>query len=52
MAVETGAAQVLAGREPPAGEVERLRECLRDADQSAPADYRRLDTRFHLTSAS
>jgi DNA-binding FadR family transcriptional regulator len=49
MAVETGAAQVLAGRRLREDQVERLRQCLRDADTAAPGDYRRLDTRFHLT---
>ena len=49
MAVETGAAQVLAGRTLPGEQVDRLRDCLRDTDRSAPDDYRRLDTRFHLT---
>ncbi len=49
MAVETGAAQVLAGRELAGDEIARLRDCLHDADRSAPGDYRRVDTRFHLT---
>jgi DNA-binding FadR family transcriptional regulator len=49
MAVETGAAQALAGRRLPEEQVERLRQCLHDADTAAPGDYRRLDTRFHLT---
>ena len=49
MAVETGAAQALAARRLTEDEIARLRRCLRDADTAAPAEYRRLDTRFHLT---
>ncbi|MEV0400757.1 FCD domain-containing protein [Actinoallomurus sp. NPDC050550] len=51
MAVETGAGQLLAGRRLRDEQVDRLRSCLRDADTAAPEDYRRLDTRFHLTIA-
>ncbi len=49
MAVETGAAQALAARRLTEDEVGRLRHSLRAADLAEPADYRRLDTRFHLT---
>ncbi|GLY77389.1 FadR/GntR family transcriptional regulator [Actinoallomurus iriomotensis] len=49
MAVETGAAQALAARRLGDEQVARLRQCLRETDTAAPADYRRLDTRFHLT---
>jgi DNA-binding FadR family transcriptional regulator len=49
MAVETGAAQALASRRLTGEQVERLRQCLHEADTAAPGDYRRLDTRFHLT---
>lgn len=49
MAVETGAAHVLAERHLEEEQIDRLRRCLRDADTAEPADYRRLDTRFHLT---
>jgi DNA-binding FadR family transcriptional regulator len=49
MAVETGAAQTLAVRPLTDQEVERLTSCLREADVAAPGEYRRLDTRFHLT---
>lgn len=51
MAVETGAAHALAERRPTDAQIERLRRCLRDADTAAPADYRLLDTRFHLAIA-
>jgi DNA-binding FadR family transcriptional regulator len=49
MAVEAGAAQALAAQRLTDEQVGRLRACLRDTDAAAPADYRRLDTRFHLT---
>ncbi len=49
MAIETGAAQVLAGHALAGDQIERLRGCLYDTDRSGPGDYRRLDTRFHLT---
>jgi DNA-binding GntR family transcriptional regulator len=49
MAVETGAAQALAVRRLTEDEVDRLRHALRAADLAEPGDYRRLDTRFHLT---
>jgi DNA-binding FadR family transcriptional regulator len=49
MAVETGAAQALASRRLTEDEVARLRHRLREADAAAPGDYRRFDTRFHLT---
>lgn len=49
MAVETGAAQALAARPLGDEQVARLRQCLRETDAAAPGDYRRLDTRFHLT---
>jgi len=51
MAVETGAAQALAGQRLREEQIERLRQCLREADTAAPGDPRRLDTRFHLTIA-
>ena len=51
MAIETGAAQVLAARRLSEEQIARLRLCLREADTAAPEDYRRLDTRFHLTIA-
>jgi DNA-binding FadR family transcriptional regulator len=50
-AVETGAAQAAAVRRLSAGQAELLKSRLADADRAAPQDYRRLDTRFHLTIA-
>ncbi len=49
MAVETGAAEAVAGSELPADQAERLKTCLLETDQAGLEDYRRLDTRFHLT---
>ncbi len=51
MAVECGAAQVLASME--LGEVRRatLERRLDDVNDAAPADYRRIDTAFHLSIA-
>ena len=60
MAVETGAAQILAQRGGPDGDArgaaaERVRGVLRarlDAvNQACPGDYRRMDTLFHLSLA-
>ena len=57
MAVETGAAQILAqGSGPAAAErAERVREVLRArlaaVNQAGPGDYRRMDTLFHLSLA-
>jgi DNA-binding FadR family transcriptional regulator len=60
MAVETGAAQILAQRGGPDGDArgaaaERVREVLRArlaaVNQACPEDYRRMDTLFHLSLA-
>jgi DNA-binding FadR family transcriptional regulator len=51
MAVECGAAQVLAGTELTAGQRDTLRRRLDDLDRASLADYRRLDTAFHLSIA-
>lgn len=51
MAVECGAAQVLAGTELTAGRRDTLRERLREVNSAGPDDYRRLDTAFHLSIA-
>ena len=60
MAVETGAAQILAQRGGPGGDArgaaaERVREVLRArlaaVNQACPEDYRRMDTLFHLSLA-
>jgi DNA-binding FadR family transcriptional regulator len=40
---------VLAGRRLTEDEIARLRHCLGEADATDPGDYRRRDTRFHLT---
>ena len=60
MAVETGAAQILAQRGGPGGDArggaaERVREVLRArltaVNQACPEDYRRMDTLSHLSLA-
>jgi DNA-binding FadR family transcriptional regulator len=64
LAVETGAAEILAGSlgRPPAGGAGEAEEAgeqarasllarLADVNAAGPADYRRLDTLFHLTIA-
>jgi DNA-binding FadR family transcriptional regulator len=57
MAVETGAAQILAQRGGPAAaeRAERVGEVLRArlaaVNQAGPEDYRRMDTLFHLSLA-
>ena len=60
MAVETGAAQILAQCGGPGGDArgaaaERVREVLRArlaaVNQACPEDYRRMDTLFHLSLA-
>jgi DNA-binding FadR family transcriptional regulator len=57
MAVETGAAQILAQRGGPAAaeRAERVAEVLRArlaaVNQAGPGDYRRMDTLFHLSLA-
>jgi DNA-binding FadR family transcriptional regulator len=60
MAVETGAAQILAQCGGPGGDTrgaaaERVREVLRArlaaVNQACPGDYRRMDTLFHLSLA-
>ncbi|MFI6319683.1 FadR/GntR family transcriptional regulator [Nonomuraea sp. NPDC050556] len=51
MAVECGAAQVLATMALGEEQREALRRRLRDLDGSCPEDYRRLDTAFHLSIA-
>jgi DNA-binding FadR family transcriptional regulator len=51
MAVETGAAQLLASTGLDADQVARLHQSLSDLETATPKDYRRLDVRFHLTIA-
>ncbi|GGK86641.1 GntR family transcriptional regulator [Sphaerisporangium melleum] len=51
MAIECGAAQVLATTGLTEGRREVLRRRLADVNDAAPADYRRLDTAFHLAIA-
>jgi DNA-binding FadR family transcriptional regulator len=53
LAVEAGAAEILAQGQGPAGEAARATLLARLADVSAagPQDYRRMDTLFHLTIA-
>ncbi|WP_425455006.1 FadR/GntR family transcriptional regulator [Actinocorallia herbida] len=51
MAVETGAATHLAMTGLTTEETERLLGALHAVNGAAPADYRRLDVRFHLTIA-
>ncbi|WP_019630023.1 FadR/GntR family transcriptional regulator [Actinomadura atramentaria] len=51
MAVETGAAQALAATALSADQRTLLRSRLAEVDAARPADYRRLDTVFHLTIA-
>ncbi|MBA9007619.1 MULTISPECIES: FadR/GntR family transcriptional regulator [Thermomonospora] len=51
MAVETGAAQLLATMELTEAQAARLRRAQQEANAAGEADYRRLDARFHLTVA-
>jgi DNA-binding FadR family transcriptional regulator len=51
MAVECGAAQVLADTELSEARRATLRERLEGVNNSGPADYRRMDTAFHLALA-
>lgn len=51
MAVECGAAQVLATTELTTAQRGALRERLREVNSAGPDDYRRLDTAFHLAIA-
>ncbi len=51
MAVECGAAQVLAATELTAEQRATLHRGLSDLDEASLADYRRLDTAFHLSIA-
>ncbi|MFI6602122.1 FadR/GntR family transcriptional regulator [Nonomuraea sp. NPDC050536] len=51
MAVECGAAQVLASAKLSNGQRAALQRRLADVDGAAPEDYRRLDTAFHLSIA-
>ncbi|NUU23443.1 MAG: FadR family transcriptional regulator, partial [Streptomycetaceae bacterium] len=47
--LEVGAVQILATRGLDAAQQDLLRTRLLAVDTAAPADYRRLDTAFHLT---
>ena len=49
--LEVGAAELCAGRGLAAADRDRLRGCLTATSDAAPGDYRRLDTRLHLTLA-
>ncbi|MCQ4082675.1 FCD domain-containing protein [Streptomyces sp. RB6PN25] len=49
--LEVGAAELCAGRRLGPAEQERLRECLAATNDAPLGDYRRLDTRLHLTLA-
>lgn len=49
--LEVGAAELCAARELGAAQRERLRESLAATDDAPLGDYRRLDTRLHLTLA-
>ncbi|MEU7450337.1 FCD domain-containing protein [Streptosporangium roseum] len=51
MAVECGAAQVLATAELSGARRDALRQRLREVNSAGPDDYRRLDTAFHLAIA-
>ncbi|TDD79989.1 FadR family transcriptional regulator [Actinomadura darangshiensis] len=51
MAVETGAAQILATTPLPEAQRDLLRTRLAELDAAGPDAYRRLDTLFHLTIA-
>ncbi|MFI6500939.1 FadR/GntR family transcriptional regulator [Nonomuraea typhae] len=51
MAVECGAAQVLASATLSEAQKSTLNERLTDLDAASPEDYRRLDTAFHLSIA-
>lgn len=50
-AVETGAAEHLAATGLAAADADRLRAALAAVNAAPPAEYRRLDVRFHLTIA-
>lgn len=49
--LEVGAARLAAAAELPASERERLWQVLTEVEESSPEDYRRLDSRLHLTIA-
>jgi DNA-binding FadR family transcriptional regulator len=51
MAIDCGAAQVLAATELTQEQRATLRRRLADVNDAAPSDYRRLDTAFHLSIA-
>jgi DNA-binding FadR family transcriptional regulator len=51
MAVETGAAQLLATNPITDEQAAALTSAMEAVNNSAPGDYRRLDVRFHLTIA-
>ncbi|MFC4535830.1 FadR/GntR family transcriptional regulator [Sphaerisporangium dianthi] len=51
MAIECGAAQVLAATDLSEEQRATLQRRLADVNDAAPADYRRLDTAFHLSIA-
>ncbi|MFC6085417.1 FadR/GntR family transcriptional regulator [Sphaerisporangium aureirubrum] len=51
MAIECGAAQVLATTALTPDQRDLLRRRLTDVNEAAPGDYRRLDTAFHLAIA-
>ncbi|MCW2881121.1 MAG: GntR family transcriptional regulator [Sphaerisporangium sp.] len=51
MAIECGAAQVLAAMDLTEEQRSTLERRLADVNDAAPADYRRLDTAFHLSIA-
>jgi DNA-binding FadR family transcriptional regulator len=51
LAVESGAAQLLAGSGLTEAQEARLRGSLAEVDSASLQDYRRLDVRFHLTVA-
>ncbi|MGP8000121.1 MAG: FadR/GntR family transcriptional regulator [Streptosporangiaceae bacterium] len=51
MAVESGAAQVLAQLAPAQPAADLLRARLAAVNQASPGDYRRMDTLFHLSIA-
>lgn len=49
--LEVGAVEQCAGRELDAAQADRLRACLSATDEAPLCDYRRMDTRLHLTLA-
>ncbi|MFF5209809.1 FadR/GntR family transcriptional regulator [Streptosporangium sp. NPDC000396] len=51
MAVECGAAQILATSELTQAQRRAMRQRLMEVNSASPGDYRRLDTAFHLTIA-